>query len=95
MSPYEPRPEGLNTQPAPPSVVETIAEGSNHNPPPTYAKPAPPPSPPTLAARTGPPNVPDLLPPATERGEAGFVDGRNACISVFLRLNGLTSKAKS
>ncbi|MGR9579971.1 hypothetical protein [Pandoraea sputorum] len=24
MSPYEPRPEGLNTQPAPPSVVETL-----------------------------------------------------------------------
>ncbi|VVE12190.1 hypothetical protein PCA20602_02691 [Pandoraea capi] len=45
MSPYEPRPEGLNTQPAPPSVVETIAEGSNLNPAPTYAKPAPPPSP--------------------------------------------------
>lgn len=50
MSPYEPRPEGLNTQPAPPSVVETIAEGSNHNPPPTYAKPAPPPSPPRIGA---------------------------------------------
>ncbi|MDM8356638.1 hypothetical protein [Pandoraea communis] len=24
MSPYEPRPEGLNTDPAPPSVVETL-----------------------------------------------------------------------
>ncbi|VVE82676.1 hypothetical protein [Pandoraea sputorum] len=24
MSPYEPRPEGLNTQPAPPSIVETL-----------------------------------------------------------------------
>ncbi|VVE53334.1 hypothetical protein PCO31111_04882 [Pandoraea communis] len=24
MSPYEPRPEGLNTEPAPPSVVETL-----------------------------------------------------------------------
>jgi len=50
MSPYDPRPEGLNTQPAPPSVVETIAEGSNHNPPPTYAKPSPPPAPPALKA---------------------------------------------
>ncbi|RSK77893.1 hypothetical protein EJ774_21300, partial [Pandoraea apista] len=24
MSPYDPRPEGLNTDPAPPSVVETL-----------------------------------------------------------------------
>ncbi|WP_139133342.1 hypothetical protein [Pandoraea sp. ISTKB] len=50
MSLYEPRPEGLNTQPAPPSVVETIAEDSNHNPPPPYAKPAPPPPPPATVA---------------------------------------------
>jgi len=38
----------MNTRPAPPSVVETIAEGSNHNPPPTYAKPVPPPAPPRI-----------------------------------------------
>lgn len=30
MSPYEPRPEGLNTQPAPPSVVETLRPRTWH-----------------------------------------------------------------
>ncbi|VVD75126.1 hypothetical protein [Pandoraea commovens] len=94
MSPYDPRPEGLNTQPAPPSVVETIAEGSNRNPPPTYAKPAPPPAPPPLIGNAGL-RVPEMLPPATESGEAGYVDGWNACIGEFLRLNRPSGKAKS
>lgn len=33
MSPYEPRPEGLNTQPAPPSVVETVKPRTWHKGP--------------------------------------------------------------
>lgn len=36
MSPYEPRPEGLNTQPAPPSVVETLKPRTWHKGPPPH-----------------------------------------------------------
>lgn len=36
MSPYEPRPEGLNTQPAPPSVVETLKPQTWHQGPPPH-----------------------------------------------------------
>lgn len=95
MSYMDPRPEGLNTQPAPPSVVETIAEGSNLNPPPTYAKPAPPPAPPRIGANDEPMRIPEMLKPATEPGEAGFVAGWNACVGEFHRLNLTMSKAKS